>query len=151
MSRDGFDLSELTKFEKKLVEKVNDTMPKQSKKFMKKEANKLNKANKKAYKSKGIDEKTGNLTKGFKSGKVYKYKGVWSARAYNNAPHAHLIDRGFMWTPHKKIAQGQKNIQKGEEKFIPGFHFMDEAAKAFENGYYSDVEEFLKDVFIKGL
>ena len=148
---DGFDFSELTKFEKKLVEKANNTMPKQSRKFIKKQANKLNKKNKQTYKSKGIGQETGNLIKGFKSGKAYKYKGVWSARALNSSQHAHLLNDGYMWTPHKKVAKGQKTKQTGEEKFIPGFHFMEEAAKAFESGFYKDVEDFLQDVFIKGL
>ncbi|EHI98041.1 hypothetical protein CDLVIII_1342 [Clostridium sp. DL-VIII] len=151
MSSDGFDFSELTKFEKKLVEKANDTMPKESKKFIKKEGNKLNKKNKAVFKSKGIEEKTGNLIRGFKAGKAYKYRGVWSVRALNSSPHVHLINDGYMWTPHKKVARGQSHKQTGEEKFIPGFHFMEEAAKAFESGYYSDVEEFLQEVFIKGL
>lgn len=139
----GFDMSELTNFEKKLTAVANDTMPKESRKFIKKEGNKLNKANKVAYKSKGIDEQTGNLNKGFKSGKAYKYNGVWSARAYNSSPHAHLLDQGYMWTLHKGA--------NGAEKFIPGFHFMDQAAKSFESGYYDDVEDFLYQVFMKGL
>lgn len=140
---DGFDISELTNFEKKLVNMVNDTMPKESRKFIKKEANKLNKHNKKTYQRKGIGEVTGNFKKGFKSGKAYKYQGSWSARAYNNSPHAHLLNDGYMWTPHKG--------QSGEERFIPGFHFMEEAANSFANGFYSDVDEFLKDLLIKGL
>lgn len=148
---DGFDISELTNFEKKLVERVNDTMPKESRKFIKKESGKLNKKNKQVFKSKGIEENTGNLLKGFKSGKAYKYQGNWSSRAYNSSPHAHLLNDGYMWTPHKKIAKGQTKVQTGEEKFIPGFHFMEDAAQAFASGYYSDVEEFLQDVFIKGL
>ncbi|WP_271812946.1 HK97 gp10 family phage protein [Clostridium beijerinckii] len=151
MSNDGFDFSELTKFEKKLTEKVNDTMPKESRKFIKKEANKLNKKNKTVFKSKGIGQETGNLLKGFKAGKAYKYRGVWSARAFNNSPHAHLLNDGFMWKPHKNVSKGQSHKQTGEEKFIPGFHFMEEAAKAFESGFYSDVEEWLHEVFIKGL
>lgn len=52
MGNDGFDFSELTKFEKKLTEKVNDTMPKESRKFIKKEANNLNKKNKRFLKVK---------------------------------------------------------------------------------------------------
>lgn len=140
---DGFDISELTKFERKLVNTVNDTMPKESRKFIKKEANKLNKQNKKVYKGKGIGEVTGNFKRGFKSGKAYKYGGAWSARAYNSSPHAHLLNDGYMWTPNGN--------QTGEESFVPGFHFMEESAKLFAEGYYKDVEEFLKDLLIKGL
>lgn len=83
------------------------------------------------------------MIKGFKAGKAYKYNGVWSARAFNSSPHAHLLNNGFMWKPHKN--------QKGEEKFIPGFHFIEDAAKAFESSYYLDIEDWLYEVFIKGL
>lgn len=140
---DGFDFTELTNFEKKLVSLANDKMPKESKKFIKKEANKLNKKNKSAYKSKGIEEKTGNLIKGFKSGKAYKFNGAWSARAFNSSPHAHLLDKGFIWKPHKG--------QTGEEKFIPGFNFMEDARISFESEYFGDVNKFIDDVLEKGL
>jgi hypothetical protein len=148
---DGFDITELTKFEKKLVNVANDTMPKESRKFIKKESVKLNKKNKQVFQSKGIGQETGNLLKGFKSGKAYKYQGNWSSRAYNSSPHAHLLNNGYMWTPHKKVAKGQEVKQSGEEHFIPGFHFMEDAARAFESGYFTDVEQFLQEVFIKGL
>jgi len=148
---DIFDIHELTNYEKDLVKLANDTMPKESKKFIKKEAGKLNTKNKSAYKSKGIEEKTGNLLRGFKAGKAYKFEGAWSARAYNNSPHAHLLDKGYMWKPHKKVAKGQKNKQTGAEKFIPGFHFMDDAAAAFEGTYYDDINDFIDQVLAKGL
>ena len=137
---DGFDISELTNFDKKLVNLANDKMPRESKKFVKKEAGKLNRKNKSAYKSKGIGEKTGNLLRGFKSGKVYKFNGAWSCRALNSSPHAHLIDKGWM---HK--------ASNGNEKFVPGFNFMEDAAKGFESQYYNDIEEFFDEVLEKGL
>lgn len=140
---DGFNTNELTKFEKKLLSLANDTMPKESKKFIKKETNKLNTKNKSVYKSKGIGEETGNLIKGFKAGKVYKYSGAWSGRAYNSSSHAHLLEKGFIWTPHKG--------QSGNEKFIPGFHFMEDAARAFQSSYYNDIEDFIDEVLDKGL
>lgn len=140
MSSDGFDTSMIDDFVKDMMSLANDKMPKESKKFIKKEANKLNRKNKSVYRSKGIGEVTGNLIKGFKSGKVYKFNGSWSARALNNSPHAHLINDGWM---HK--------ASNGNENFIPGFHFLEEAAKAFESGYYKDCEEFVTDVINKGL
>jgi len=140
---DMFDINELTDFGENLVKLANEKMPKESKKFIKNEANKLNRKNKSVYKSKGIGEETGNLLKGFKSGKAYKFNGAWSARAFNSSPHAHLLDKGFIWKPHKG--------QKGEEKFIPGFNFMEDARKAFEGQYYNDVEDFIDDVLEKGL
>lgn len=147
----GFDTKELTNYEKQLVNLAKNKMPNESKKFMKQQGNKLTKKNKKAYQSKGIDEKTGNLKKGFKTGKVYKFNGSLSIRSFNSSPHAHLLDKGFVWKPHKRVAKGQKKIQTGDEKFIPGFNFMDEARRAFESGYYEDAQEFIDDMLDKGL
>jgi hypothetical protein len=146
---DGFDISELTKFEKKLVTKVNDTMPKESRKFIKKEGSKLSNKNKSTFKSKGIGEETGSLLKGFKAGKAYKYDSNWSCRAYNNAPHAHLLNEGHLMVGHKPEKKALTLNYGGT--FVPGYHFMEEAAKLFESSYYSDVEQFLEDIFIKGL
>ena len=56
-----------------------------------------------------------------------------------------------MWKPHERIAKGQSKIQTGEERFIPGFHFMEDALKSFEYVYYTDIEYFLHETFIKGL
>lgn len=140
MADDGFDLHELDSYTKKLVNLANDKMPKESKKFVKKEANKLNSKNKSVYKSKGIGEKTGNLLAGFRSGKVYKFDGSWSCRALNSSPHAHLINNGWI---HK--------ARDGSEKFIPGFHFIEDAAKSFEGSYYQDCEKFVDDMLDKGL
>ena len=137
---DGFDIKELDAYTKKLASLANDKMPKESKKFIKKEANKLNKKNKSVYNSKGVGEESGNLKKSFKSGKVYKFDGAISCRAFNSSPHAHLLDKGWI---HK--------APNGNEKFIPGFHFMEDAEKAFRGEYFSDTEAFIDDLLDKGL
>jgi hypothetical protein len=119
---DGFDLTELMEYTKTLENTSNNMKQGTSaKKFLGKEGNKLNKLNKSTYKSKGIGEVTGNLVKGFKRGKVYKYEGAWSVRAMNTSPHAHLLDKGWI---HK--------ASNGNEKFIPGFNFMEDAKQSFE-------------------
>lgn len=141
MASDGFDISELDKTMQKMLSVANDTMPKESKKFLKKEAGKLRKVDVKVFKSKGIESKTGNLLKGFKSGKVYNYKGNLSVRAFNSSPHAHLLNDGWMWTPHKG--------QSGSEKFIPGFHFMEDAENEFESTYFDDCEDLTYDIIKK--
>lgn len=142
---DGFNLSELDNFTKQMLSNANDFMPKESKKFIKKEAGSLNKVNKKVYKSKAIGlepddtPESKKIVNRFKSGKAYKYEGnVWSARAYNSANHAHLIDQGFIHKPHKG--------QHGQEKFIPGYHFMESAASEFESTYYKDCENFTENI-----
>lgn len=127
----------LDEFEKDLLNLANDVEGgKHAKKFMKKEVGKLNTANKKAAKSIKIGKKTGNFMKGFKKGKPYKYKNdEWAGRAYNNSPHAHLINNG-----HRLIIKGQS---KG---FVEGKHFMEAAKEGFEEGYYKDVQDFIDEM-----
>ncbi|GAA0081374.1 HK97 gp10 family phage protein [Clostridium sp. CTA-6] len=133
----GFDTTQLDKFSKQLLNTAKNEYPKKTKAFLRKEAKKLNKSNKSTFTSKGIGEESGNLKKGFKTGKLYKYKGKELAiRAYNSSPHAHLLNNGWM---HK--------AKNGNEKFIPGFHFIEESAQSFNNEYYTDVDEFLDTLF----
>ena len=132
---DGFDISQLDNYTKKLISLANDAMPKESKKFIKGEGNKLNKKNKSVFNSKGIGEESGDLKKSFKSGKVYKYDGALSVRAYNGSPHAHLLDKGWI---HKS--------SNGSEHFIPGFSFIKDAASEFEGTYNDDCEIFIFDL-----
>nr|DAJ91755.1 MAG TPA: putative tail-component [Caudoviricetes sp.] len=133
----GFDTTQLDKFSKGLLNTAKKDFPKKSKAFLRKEARKLNKKNKATFASKGIGEETGNLKKGFKAGKLYKYKGKDLAiRAYNSSPHAHLLNNGWM---HK--------ARNGDEKFIPGFHFIEDSAQAFNGEYYTDIDDFIDSLF----
>ncbi|MBY6898006.1 HK97 gp10 family phage protein [Clostridium botulinum] len=133
----GFDTTQLDKFSKNLLNIAKNEYPKKTKTFLRKEARKLNKTNKQTFEAKGIGEYRGNLKKGFKAGKLYKYKGKELAiRAYNSSPHAHLLNDGWM---HK--------AKNGNEKFIPGFHFIEDSAKAFNSEYYEDIDEFLDELF----
>lgn len=147
---DGFDTHELDDFAKEMMSLANDKMPKESKKIVQKEAKKLNTINKNVYKSKGIgifpDDTPENkkIVNRFNAGKPYKYNGdVLSCRAYNSAPHAHLLNSGWTWTPHKGA--------KGTEHWVPGFHFIEDAAGQFEGTYYNDMEQFITDMIEKGL
>jgi hypothetical protein len=135
---DGIDFSELNKFEKDLLAAAKDIENgKHAKQFLRKQGTKLNKENKKQAESMNIGKKTGNFMKGFKRGKVYKYQGKdLSIRAYNSAPHAHLLDFG-----HRIVDKNKK-----EHGFKKGYHFMDKAQKAFEEGHYKDIQGFIDDM-----
>lgn len=133
----GFDTAQLDKFSKQLLNTAKKEYPKKTKAFLRKEVKKLNKSNKQTFNSKGIGEYRGNLKKGFRTGKLYKYQGKELAiRAYNSSPHAHLLNDGWM---HK--------AKDGSEKFIPGFDFIGDSAKAFNSEYYTDIDEFLDELF----
>lgn len=145
MAANGFDTHELDAFMKDLLSLTNDKMPKESRKFLNKEGNKLKKQQKKNFKSKGIGTgqvKSKEVEKSFKRGKIYKYKGKnLSVRSYSAHPLAHLLNNG-----HRIV---DKN---GEEKgFVLGYHFMEDAQKDFEGEYVDDCEQFIDDMLNKGL
>lgn len=141
MATNGFDISELSKLEKKMLAMANEELPKESKKHLKKEAGNLSKVQKKELKSKGIGTEKrieNEILKKMKSGKVYKFDGNFSCRAYAGHPLAHLLNNGF-------IHKGGRN-KNGEETFVPGYHFIEGAENEFQEQYYTDTEAFLMNV-----
>lgn len=141
---DGFDIKELTQFDKNMVKLAHETMPKESKNFLREEGGKLRKLTVAKAKAK-VKKRSGNLLKGIKRGKVYSFKGNGglSIRVYGGKPahHMHLLEYG-----HRKVDKDGKEIG-----FVPGVHFFEEAAKEFEGIHYKDIQKFLDEVLDKGL
>ena len=140
----SFDTGELDKYAKELMGFANDKLPKESKKYLKKGAGKLTTVNKNAFKSSNAAAGSGateaEMLKRFKAGKVYKYNGDLSCRAYAGHPLAHLLDLGFIYKA------GGFKIKNGKEKFIPGYHFMAKASQKYESTYYTDTQNFINDM-----
>lgn len=144
---DGFDMTDFDNYVNDMLDNANAFLPKESKNFIRKEARALNTVNKRVYRSMGIGltpesrkilKDSVRIIDNFKPGKPYKFNGIWSCRAYNSANHAHLINNGWIHKPHKG--------QNGEEKFIPGYHFMEEAESEFQGKYGEDCEKFADDL-----
>jgi hypothetical protein len=142
--KDGFDITELTNYEKKMIMLANEKMPKESKKFLKTEGGKLRKLTLQKAKQ-SVKKGQGNLFKGIKVGKVYIYKGNGgqSIRVYGGKPayHMHLLEHG-----HRQVTEDGKEIG-----FVKGSHFFEAAAKEFEEQYHSDVQDFVDVIVEKGL
>lgn len=150
----GLDISELDEFAKELIELAVETMPSESKKFLRKEGNELRKEIVKTAKAR-VKQRTGNYVKGIKRGKVYKYNGEETAiRVYHvnekggklengkfPAPHAHLIEYGH------RIVDKNKN----EKGFKRGYHVYRDASKNYEKQFASNCEKFVDDMLDKGL
>lgn len=159
----GFDLGELTAYQKKILKVSNDVLPKESKKFLKTNATKLSGVQKKQFKAVPMDkvenaEKAmvkaykkgfqfqGHFTgkaraytlKSMKSGKVGKKSGVLYCKAGGRGI-LNLISEGYT---HKG---GFKN-KTGVESFIKGYKVIDKANKQFEGDYYKNCEEFIEDI-----
>lgn len=125
-------------FTKDMLALAQETLPKESKSFLKKNANQLKTSSKNMAKSMGIEDKTGNFYNGFKSGKVYKYNGDLSCRAINSSPHAHLLENG-----HLQTDKAGNSVGRG---FVPGFHYMLRSFEEFQNKYYTNCENFIDDM-----
>lgn len=137
---DGFDIHELTDFEQDLIKLANDTMPKESKKFLRAEGGKLRKNTLAKAKDK-VKKDTGNYFKSIKRGKVYNYDGSLAIRCYSSAPHAHLIEKGHRIVDKDGVEHGWKD----------GYFVFEEAEEEFQPTYFTDCENFIDEVLDKGL
>lgn len=131
----NFDFKELTEFEEDLLDLAKEVdNGKHAKRFLRNAGNKLKRRTVNAAKAK-TNKKTGNLLKGIKRGKPYRYyvDGSMAVRVYAGTPayHAHLIDKGRIVT------------KEGSEYFKPGVHFFEAGAKKYEEQYYKDTQDFI--------
>lgn len=134
-----FEVKGLEELEKEVI-RLAKKYPKETKKFLQKQGNKLkSKAIKKA-KSK-IKEKTGNYLKGFKRGKVYRYKDEEdTVRVYNYMPHAHLIEEGHII----------KDRTGKEHGFKKGYHILEDSRYEFQDEFIKAADNFVDDIIKKG-
>lgn len=138
---DGFDIKELTKLERDILDTAQKHLPKETKKFLRDEGGKLRKVTLSVAKSK-VKKKTGNYFKSIKRGKVYRYRGTGdlSIRAYSGAPHAHLIESG-----HRQVTKGGAEVG-----FVQGKRVFETASKQFEEQHYADTQKFIEEALEKG-
>ncbi len=152
MAETGFEgLEELDSFTESMLKLANDELPKESRKFIKKQANQLKTATKNKAESLGIIDQTGNYYSHFRSGKVYKYHGALSCRVYNTASAKN--DRGawmslsaMLENGHLQTNKDRKSVGKG---FVPGFHPFLRAYEDFMSKYYNNCEQFVDDMINK--
>ena len=134
-----FDVVELDKYYEKILKIAQDTMPRESKKFMRQEGRKLRTVTRKKARKK-VKKKTGNYLKGIKTGKVYKYKGndALAIRVYGSKPahHAHLIEYGHII----------RNKAGNEIGFVKGYNVFSEAGNDFRKTFEDDTNKFINEV-----
>lgn len=132
-----FDFKELTQFEEELLDLAKELdNGKEAKKFLRRTGNKLKRRTVNVAKAK-TNKRTGNLLKGIKRGKPYRYylTGDMAVRVYAGSPafHAHLINNGHRIVDKNGIEHG----------FKPGVHFFEGGLKVYEGQYYEDVQNFI--------
>ena len=136
-----FETEGLDEFSEAL-ELVRKSYPKEVKKFMQSEGNKLKKRTLKTARS-SVGKKTGNFEKGIKRGKHYVYRGngADSIRVYSGSParHGHLIEYGHDMVTHNGEKVGT----------VKGYHIFSVSADMFEGIYEKDCEKFAEKTFKK--
>lgn len=139
-----FDFHELTDFDKKILERARQTVPKECKNFMGRTGNAFRRKVRAEYRN-TVKKKTGNLLKGIGRGKPYIWSGnEFQVRVYNKAPHAHLIEYG-----HKMIDWRTKK-QTPKKDFVPGKHIVGKVANSFPGEFDRLCEKFVDDLLKKG-
>ena len=137
-----FDYHELTEFQKDVIKSANDRFPKQARNYMQRVGNAFAKEVKTGYDAK-TKKKTGNLRRGVKRTKSFKYNGnEWQVRVYNKAPHAHLLEYGHRFRTIKR--RGWKYTGQ----YVKGRHVVGAAAEAFPGTFNRMCEEFV-DKFLQ--
>lgn len=135
----SFDIKELTDFENELLDLAKDLdNGKHAKRFLRSAGSKLRRRTVNVARAR-TNKRTGNLLKGIKRGKPYKYylDGSMAVRVYGSSPHTHLLNNG-----HRIVAP-----YTGEEKgFAKGHYFFEGGLKQYEDQYYKDIQSFIDDM-----
>ena len=156
---------DIDKFAEDVYKFASEKMPKESRKFIRKQGKNLLQATQREAIFSGIHHKSHTYYDSIKQGKVYKYKknGAISNRVYSSDNKAHLLEEGHreVLNPvdNKKVAPiGDGRFAKGVKKgkgigkeigFVKGYHVFSNAAKEYEETYNKECEKFIEDVVIK--
>lgn len=143
---DVFNIDDIREFTDTLAGFNSREVNKKVRKMLQTEGNKLKKETVKLARTR-VKKKTGNYIKGIKRGKVYLYQGdTWSIRAYNNQPHAHLIEYG-----HDIVRGGKKGAGGRIVGYQQGKKVFTTAERRFKEKYFKDVEKFVDEILNEGL
>ena len=123
---------------------VLKAFPKETEKFMRKQAIEFRKFAKDRAKT-AVQKHTGNYLRGFAAGKaVYDWVDAeYNVRVYNRAPHNHLIELG-----HDLIGHRPNKVKIGRVK---AFEVINKAMESWQGKFETAVEDDLVDYIIKEL
>ena len=145
MSTVTLDVSEWDKLNKDILYLAEETMPKETKKFMRREGGRLATATRKLARS-TVHKKTGNYFKSIRGSKAWRNsRGGYGVYAYasrknNLGNHAHLLEYGHdIWIKGHKLSKQTRD-----------FRIFEKAAQGFDSKYFSDTEYFINRVIQSG-
>lgn len=135
------DAREWTKFNKDVLKLAEETMPRECKKFMRREGGRLKTATKREARS-TIKKKTGNYLNGVKNSRAWRSSsGDYGDKVYSNAPHGHLIEYGHKVVTHNGRDTGFR---------AKDFHIFEKANDGFQKKFWNDALEFTEKIVADG-
>lgn len=141
---DGFDMCDLEKVNRQIVDLISRKFPKEAKALMNKQASAFREKLKAQYAAE-TKKHTGNLLKGVKKSSAYVYSSEYQARVRNTAPHAQLIEHGHAeWIPQKQPGGDYKAEET--EKWVEGRHVAAHAMEAYQRTFEEDVDRFVDEI-----
>lgn len=150
----------IDEYRDKMLRIAQETLPKESKKILAKETQKLKRrltsyanANVPPSRIAENDGKNGKdkhlkYNQHFKAGKTYKFNGALSKRAYNEARQGWFVESGRPVARGYRKKDGYKNAQKiGRTK---GYNVYHTVVPQFERDYENDLSEWIEKMIGEG-
>jgi len=138
------DISEWTDFDKDLLTFIEETMPIETKKFMRREGGKNRTVSRRTARS-TVRKKTGNYLKSISASRAWRNsQGGYGVYIYTSRPpgfHAHLIEYG-----HEVYIRG-----KPTGKQTRAFRIMERGNQLFRSTFWGDTEKFIHKLVDNGL
>lgn len=142
------DVSEWSKFNQDMLELAEETMPTETKKFMRREGGRLATATRKLARA-TVHKKTGNYFKSIRGSKAWRNQkggyGVYAlaSRKDNLGNHAHLLEYGHKQEEGRYVPAIKARLK---EPRVKGFRIFEKAQKSFEGKFVSDAAEFVDNL-----
>ena len=139
------DVREWDKFDLDILDFVEKEMPKECKKFMRREGGRERTETRREARS-TIKKKTGNFLKGVKVTRAWRNaKGGYGVKIradHRIAPHTHLIEYGHRILTRKRRFTGYRATD---------FHIYENANEHFQGKFYNDTLVFVGQMLENGL
>ena len=145
MSDISVDVSEWKKLDRDILFLAEETMPRECKKFMRREGGRAATTTRKLAKA-TFKKKTGNYFRSIRGSRAWKSSyGSYGVKVYAKRPegsHAHLLEYG-----HKVLIRGKYPISRRADDF----HTIQKGTESFENRFASDCQAFVDELVEKGM
>lgn len=136
------DAHELDQLDRDILKLVDETMPNELKKFMRREGGRAATATRRTARG-TVKKKTGNYFRSIKASRAWRNSaGGYGDKVYSTAPHAHLLEYGHRIVTHTGRDTGKKTR---------AFEIMSKGIQSFEGRFYADTEVFIGQMVEKGL